>query len=61
MNKINIVIIGSGAVGKTSIIKQICHNSFEEDYDPTLEEEYDYEIEVEGKREVIHIIYTAGQ
>ena len=61
MNKYNIVILGSEAVGKTSLIKRAFSMEFDNNYEPTLQEEYDYEISVDGTTKSIHIYDTAGQ
>ena len=61
MEKLNIILLGGGAVGKSSIVKQCCFHQFDDEYDPTLENEYDLEMTVDGKEYNIHIVDTAGQ
>eukprot|EP01091_Cochliopodium_minus_P008397 TRINITY_DN1899_c0_g2_i1.p1 TRINITY_DN1899_c0_g2~~TRINITY_DN1899_c0_g2_i1.p1 ORF type:complete len:185 (+),score=36.80 TRINITY_DN1899_c0_g2_i1:3-557(+) len=56
-----IAIMGDGSVGKTSITLKYCHNKFQEEYDPTIEDSYTREITVDGKTTLIEILDTAGQ
>ena len=42
------MVLGSGGVGKSSIIIQFCQNHFIEQYDPTIEDSYRKMIQVKG-------------
>jgi GTPase KRas protein len=40
MNEHNIVLLGAGATGKSSITIQFTHNRFVAEYDPTIENNF---------------------
>eukprot|EP01092_Planopodium_desertum_P012042 TRINITY_DN56342_c0_g4_i2.p1 TRINITY_DN56342_c0_g4~~TRINITY_DN56342_c0_g4_i2.p1 ORF type:complete len:192 (-),score=41.42 TRINITY_DN56342_c0_g4_i2:99-674(-) len=60
-NVYRIVVLGSGAVGKSSITLQAVHRSFVEEYDPTIEDSYRKQTEVNGEVVIMEILDTAGQ
>mmetsp|Transcript_17305 Transcript_17305/g.31182 ORF Transcript_17305/g.31182 Transcript_17305/m.31182 type:complete len:188 (+) Transcript_17305:5963-6526(+) len=55
-----IAILGSAAVGKTSLCLQFTRNRFLEIYHPTSEDSYRKAITMDGTNVVINIIDTAG-
>lgn len=60
--KFKIVVIGDGAVGKTSLIKRYTTNSFEKDYIATLGMQFSkYEELVEGENVELLLWDLAGQ
>ena len=61
MENYKIVMLGSGAVGKSSITVQLVNNHFTEYYDPTIEDSYRTVIDVDGKNVALSILDTAGQ
>ena len=64
MNNIDynkIVMLGSGAVGKSSITTQFVKNYFLNEYDPTIEDIYRSFYNVNGNNVPLEIIDTAGQ
>ena len=57
----DVVLIGAGAVGKSMICMRVLGKSFEEEYDPTIEDNYRETITVDGKDYPLRILDTAGQ
>ncbi|VDP21024.1 unnamed protein product, partial [Onchocerca flexuosa] len=57
---IQVVVLGSGGVGKSALTVQFVSNTFIEKYDPTIEDFYRKEIEVDGHPCVLEILDTAG-
>ncbi|VDK82583.1 unnamed protein product [Onchocerca ochengi] len=57
---IGVVVLGSGGVGKSALTVQFVSNTFIEKYDPTIEDFYRKEIEVDGQPCVLEILDTAG-
>jgi len=60
MAEYKVVVVGAGEVGKTAIILQFVSSHFEEKYDPTVEDLFRKEITVDGSRNLLEIIDTAG-
>ena len=56
-----IVILGSGAVGKSAITVQMVSGHFLSSYDPTIEDSYRTIININNKDIILNIIDTAGQ
>ena len=57
-----IVIVGGGGVGKSCITLRFLHDSFEETYDPTIEDSYLMSnFMVDGVAHNIEVLDTAGQ
>lgn len=61
VEKFNIVILGDGGVGKSSLISRLMGSGFVEQYHPTVEESYTRRIVVDGHEVVCTIFDTAGQ
>ena len=59
--KVKIVVVGDGAVGKTSMIASYATNSFEDDHVPTVYDLYNCRVEVNGEKIEVQIHDTAGQ
>ena len=55
-----IVVLGSGAVGKSSITVRFVQGIFLTKYDPTIEDSYRKQLELEGNQYVLEILDTAG-
>uniref|UniRef100_A0A8C6SI64 small monomeric GTPase n=1 Tax=Neogobius melanostomus TaxID=47308 RepID=A0A8C6SI64_9GOBI len=55
-----VVVLGSGGVGKSALTVQFVTGSFIEKYDPTIEDFYRKEIEVDSSPSVLEILDTAG-
>ena len=56
-----IVILGSGAVGKSAITVQMVSGHFLSSYDPTIEDSYRTTININNQDIILNIIDTAGQ
>jgi small GTP-binding protein len=55
-----IVVLGSGSVGKSAITLRFIHGRFVEQYDPTIEDNYRHQVEVDGQNYILEILDTAG-
>jgi len=60
MIEFKVVVLGSGGVGKSALTVRFVTGSFIERYDPTIEDFYRKEIEVDGAPSVLEILDTAG-
>ncbi|PIC28534.1 hypothetical protein B9Z55_020410 [Caenorhabditis nigoni] len=60
MREFKVVVLGSGGVGKSALTVQFVSSTFIEKYDPTIEDFYRKEIEVDGQPSVLEILDTAG-
>ncbi|KAK0410657.1 hypothetical protein QR680_005257 [Steinernema hermaphroditum] len=60
MREFKVVVLGSGGVGKSALTVQFVSNTFIEKYDPTIEDFYRKEIEIDGQPCVLEILDTAG-
>ncbi|KAI5479528.1 Ras-related protein Rap-1B [Pseudohyphozyma bogoriensis] len=56
----NIVMMGSGGVGKSAITVRFVHSMFVEKYDPTIEDSYRKMMTVDGMTCSVEILDTAG-
>jgi len=55
-----VVVMGAGGVGKSAITVQFTTNTFVKKYDPTIEESYRKQIDVDDDVAVLEIMDTAG-
>ncbi|KAK2946322.1 putative GTP-binding protein Di-Ras2 [Blattamonas nauphoetae] len=55
-----IAVLGTGAVGKSSIVVRYIRDTFTESYDPTVEDSYQKPDEFDGKACILDILDTAG-
>lgn len=60
MREYKVVVLGSGGVGKSALTVQFVSGTFVEKYDPTIEDFYRKEIDVDGSPAVLEILDTAG-
>ena len=56
-----IVVLGGGAVGKSALTVQYMNHHFVESYDPTIEDSYRKQIEIDGRVCLLDVLDTAGQ
>ncbi|KAG1219316.1 hypothetical protein G6F35_007587 [Rhizopus arrhizus] len=54
------VVLGSGGVGKSALTVQFVQAIFVEKYDPTIEDSYRKQVEVDGYQCMLEILDTAG-
>ncbi|KAJ3441909.1 ras-like protein [Anaeramoeba flamelloides] len=59
--RMRIVIVGSGAVGKSAVTIRFLQGKFVQKYDPTIEDTYRKTITVDAKSTFLDILDTAGQ
>ncbi len=60
MKEYKVVVLGCGGVGKSALTVRFVAGQFVEKYDPTIEDFYRKEIDVDGNIGVIEILDTAG-
>ncbi|KAI9331234.1 small GTPase superfamily [Zopfochytrium polystomum] len=60
MRDYKLVVLGSGGVGKSALTVQFVQSIFVEKYDPTIEDSYRKQVEVEGQQCMLEILDTAG-
>ncbi|KAJ3379215.1 hypothetical protein HDU92_006833 [Lobulomyces angularis] len=56
-----LVVVGSGGVGKSCLTIRFLKDEFSNEYDPTIEENYRKQISVDQSSATVNIIDTAGQ
>lgn len=56
----HIVVLGTGGVGKSCLTAQFVQNVWIESYDPTIEDSYRKQIQVDGRQCMLEILDTAG-
>lgn len=54
-------MLGGGGVGKSALTIQFINNHFIEEYDPTIEDSYRKQANVDGETCLLEILDTAGQ
>ena len=60
MREFKVVVLGSGGVGKSALTVQFVSGCFMEKYDPTIEDFYRKEIEVDSSPCVLEILDLSG-
>lgn len=60
MQTIQLVVMGTGGVGKSALTIQYVQQHFVENYDPTIEDSYRRQATVDGKQYMLEILDTAG-
>jgi small GTP-binding protein len=60
MKEYKLVVLGSGGVGKSALTVQFVQGIFVEKYDPTIEDSYRKQVEVDGVQCMLEILDTAG-
>ena len=60
MREYKLVVLGSGGVGKSALTVQFVQGIFVEKYDPTIEDSYRKQVEVDGAQCMLEILDTVG-
>nr|CAX71115.1 RAP1B, member of RAS oncogene family [Schistosoma japonicum] len=60
MREYKIVVLGSGGVGKSALTVQFIQGIFTEKYDPTIEDSYRKQVEIDSQQCMLEILDTAG-
>ncbi|RLV83081.1 Ras-related protein RSR1 [Meyerozyma sp. JA9] len=60
MRDYKVVVLGAGGVGKSSVTVQFVQGVYVESYDPTIEDSYRKQIEIDGRQCDLEILDTAG-
>ena len=60
MDTIKLVVMGTGGVGKSALTIQYVQQQFVTQYDPTIEDSYRRQANVDGKNVMLEILDTAG-
>jgi len=58
---IRLCLLGPGAVGKSALTLRYTSHIFQEEYEPTIEDAFRREVEVDGQLAALDILDTAGQ
>lgn len=61
MKEYQLVVIGGGGVGKSALTVQFIQGHFVDEYDPTIEDSYHKEVQVDNETIALDILDTAGQ
>jgi len=61
MTEYRITVVGAGAVGKSAVTVRFIAGNFVEKYDPTIEDSYRKQTEVDDTAVILDIMDTAGQ
>ncbi|KAJ3279345.1 Ras GTPase [Blyttiomyces sp. JEL0837] len=56
-----IVVVGGGGVGKSALTIQFIQSQFVDEYDPTIEDSYRKQCNIDGENAVLDVLDTAGQ
>merc|ERR1712061_937800 len=60
MREYKLVVLGSGGVGKSALTVQFVQGIFVERYDPTIEDSYRKQVEIDSQHCMLEILDTAG-
>eukprot|EP01107_Rhizomastix_libera_P000041 TRINITY_DN10061_c0_g2_i1.p1 TRINITY_DN10061_c0_g2~~TRINITY_DN10061_c0_g2_i1.p1 ORF type:complete len:186 (-),score=52.76 TRINITY_DN10061_c0_g2_i1:103-660(-) len=61
MSEYKIVVVGAGGVGKSALTIQLIQNHFIDEYDPTIEDSYRKQVNIDRETCLLDILDTAGQ
>ena len=56
-----LVVLGSGGVGKSSLVIRLVTDNFLDEYDPTIEDSYRKQVMIDEEPALLDILDTAGQ
>ncbi|KAI8972015.1 ras related protein 1b [Mycotypha africana] len=60
MREYKLVVLGSGGVGKSALTVRFVQSIFVEKYDPTIEDSYRKQVEIDSQECMLEILDTAG-
>ncbi|KAI9320557.1 ras related protein 1b [Dichotomocladium elegans] len=60
LREYKLVVLGSGGVGKSALTVQFVQSIFVENYDPTIEDSYRKQLELDQQQYMLEILDTAG-
>jgi len=60
-NNYRIVVLGAGGVGKSSLTLRLISDEFMEEYDPTIEDSYRKQVNIDKVPALLDVLDTAGQ
>ncbi|KAJ5077456.1 ras-like protein rasd [Anaeramoeba ignava] len=61
MTEYKLVVVGGGGVGKSALVIQLVQSHFVDEYDPTIEDSYRRQVEIDDEICLLDILDTAGQ
>mmetsp|Transcript_8638 Transcript_8638/g.13338 ORF Transcript_8638/g.13338 Transcript_8638/m.13338 type:complete len:196 (+) Transcript_8638:59-646(+) len=56
-----ITVLGAGGVGKSALTIRLITGTYESNYDPTIEDSYRKQVQIDNKPALLDILDTAGQ
>ena len=59
--EVSLSVLGAGGIGKSALTIQYVFNRYEPDYDPTIEDMYKRQQEIDGVTSMLSVLDTAGQ
>jgi len=61
MAELRVVVVGGGGVGKSALTVRFIQGNFVEKYDPTIEDSYRKQVEVDGQSYMLDVMDTAAR
>ncbi|KAI3404482.2 RAS1 [Candida oxycetoniae] len=61
LREYKLVVVGGGGVGKSALTIQLIQSHFVDEYDPTIEDSYRKQCNIDGQQVLLDILDTAGQ
>lgn len=61
MKEYKLVVVGGGGVGKSALTIQLIQSQFVDEYDPTIEDSYRKQYNIDDEQVLLDILDTAGQ
>ncbi|KAF9578745.1 Ras GTPase, partial [Lunasporangiospora selenospora] len=61
MREYKLVVVGGGGVGKSALTIQFIQSHFVDEYDPTIEDSYRKQCQIDDEICLLDVLDTAGQ